>query len=341
MKNKIRFGVIGCGHIGKRHAEMVYRNNDTELAAFCDIRLKEELSIAQYTVPFYSDYHEMLSDLVSHPGEDAPVVSICTPNGLHGAMAIDALKAGCHVVVEKPMALSVQAAELIIKTSQECQRKVFCVMQNRYSPPSQWLKEVVESGILGRIFMVQINCFWNRDERYYVPGNWHGTADLDGGTLYTQFSHFIDILCWLFGDISNIHARFDDFNHGSLTDFEDSGLVTFDFEKGGMGSFHYSTSVWDKNLESSMTIVAENGSIKVGGQYMNEVEYCHIKDYEMPDLAPTNPGNDYGAYKGSAQNHHFVIQNVVDVLKNGDDITTNAEDGMKVVSIIERIYSLK
>ncbi len=320
---------------------MVCRNTDTELVALCDIRLKEELNINQHAVPFYSDYHEMLSDLVAQSGEDVPVVSVCTPNGLHAPMAIDALKAGCHVVLEKPMALSVRAAELIIETARECRREVFCVMQNRYSPPSKWLKEIVESGILGRIYLVQINCFWNRDERYYIAGNWHGTADLDGGTLYTQFSHFIDILYWLFGDIQNIHARFDDFNHGSLTDFEDSGLVTFDFEKGGMGSFHYSTSVWNKNLESSMIIVAENGSIKVGGQYMNEVEYCHIKDYVMPELAPTNPGNDYGAYKGSAQNHHYVIQNVVDVLKDGDNITTKAEDGMKVVGIIERIYSLK
>jgi len=341
VKNKIKFAVVGCGHIGKRHAEMISRNQETELVALCDIKAKDDLKIGQYDIPFFDDYRLMLTGLAETSTEMPPVVSVCTPNGLHASIAIDALKAGCHVVVEKPMALSVEAADLIIKTAGECNRKVFCVMQNRYSPPSQWLKEVVESGILGRIYMVQINCFWNRDERYYTPGNWHGTEDLDGGTLFTQFSHFVDILYWLFGDISNIHARFDDFNHGSLTDFEDSGLVTFDFDRGGMGSFHYSTSVWNKNLESCMTIVGENGSVKVGGQYMNEVEYCHIKDYTMPELAPTNPGNDYGAYKGSAQNHHFVIQNVVDVLHKGDDITTNAEEGKSVVSIIERIYSLK
>ncbi len=108
-----------------------------------------------------------------------------------------------------------------------------------------------------------------------------------------------------------------------------------------MGSLNYSTSVWNQNLESSMTIIAENGSVKIGGQYMNEVEYCHIKDYEMPQLAPTNPGNDYGAYKGSAANHHYVIENVVDVLMGRDQITTNALEGLKVVDIIERIYSVK
>ena len=134
-----------------------------------------------------------------------------------------------------------------------------------------------------------------------------------------------------------------DFNHEKLTAFEDSGFVNFNFVNGGMGSLSYSTAVWDKNLESSMLIVAENGSVKIGGQYMNEVEYCHIKDYEMPELAPTNPGNDYGPYKGSAQNHNFVIRNVVNVLSGapGEIITTNVLEGMKVVDIIRRIYAGK
>ncbi|HPI00281.1 MAG TPA: Gfo/Idh/MocA family oxidoreductase, partial [Chitinophagaceae bacterium] len=159
------------------------------------------------------------------------------------------------------------------------------------------------------------------------------------GTLFTQFSHFIDIMYWLFGDIQNIIAKLNDFNHQQLTEFEDSGFIHFDFVNGGMGCLNYSTAIWNKNVESSMTIIAENGSVKIGGQYMNEVEYCHIKDYNMPKLAPTNPGNDYGAYKGSAQNHHYVIENVVDVLKNRSTITTNALEGLKVVEIIERMYN--
>ena len=148
---------------------------------------------------------------------------------------------------------------------------------------------------------------------------------------------------WLFGDICNIQARFADFNHAGLTAFEDSGFVNFNFVNGGMGSLSYSTSVWNRNMESSMLIVAENGGVKIGGQYMNEVEYCHIKDYEMPELAPTNPGNDYGPYKGSAQNHNFVIRNVVRVLSGASSecITTNVLEGMKVVDIIQRIYALK
>ena len=143
---------------------------------------------------------------------------------------------------------------------------------------------------------------------------------------------------WLFGDMENIQGKFKDFNHATLTDFEDSGFVNFDFVNGGMGSLNYSTSVWNQNLESSMTIIAEKGSVKIGGQYMDKVEYCHIKDYVMPELAPTNPGNDYGAYKGSAQNHNFLIENVVDVLHGRGPITTNALEGLKIVDIIERIY---
>lgn len=335
---KIGFVVVGCGHIGKRHAEMITRDEGAELVALCDVRPREELSVDAYDVPFYNDFTALLSS-----GLNFDVVSICTPNGLHASMAIDAIRNGHHVVLEKPMALSLTDAEKVVYASLKYSKQVFCVMQNRYSPPSVWIKDMVDSGKLGNLYMVQLNCYWNRDERYYKAGGWHGDAELDGGTLFTQFSHFIDILYWLFGDICNIHARFSDFNHKTLTDFEDSGLVTFDFVNGGIGSLNYSTSVWDKNMESSMLIVAENGSVKIGGQYMNEVEYCHIKDYAMPELAPTNPGNDYGPYKGSAQNHNFVIRNVVNVLSgiSRETITTNVLEGMKVVDIIQRIYANK
>jgi predicted dehydrogenase len=189
--------------------------------------------------------------------------------------------------------------------------------------------------------MVQVNCYWNRDDRYYKQGNWKGTADLDGGTLFTQFSHFIDIMYWVFGDITDIQARFDDFTHQHSTAFEDSGMVNFRFVNGGMGTLNYSTAVWDKNMESSITVIGSKGSVKVGGQYMNEVEYCHIDGYVMPTLGPVNPANDYGPYKGSAANHHYIIENVIDTLMGRTSITTNALEGLKVVEIIERIYTLK
>lgn len=333
MSTRIKFAVVGCGHIGKRHAEMISRNPDAELVALIDIKGKSQLNLEQYSVPFFNTIQEFINS-----GIEVDVINIATPNGYHATQALECLDARKHVVIEKPMALNKNDAEKVIFKALHVHKHVFAVMQNRYSPPSVWIKELIESGKLGKTFMVQLNCYWNRDDRYYKSDSWHGKKDLDGGTLFTQFSHFIDILYWLFGDISNIQTKFSDFNHNSLTDFEDSGFVSFDFVNGGMGSLNYSTSVWDQNLESSMTIIAENGSIKIGGQYMDKVEYCHLKDYEMPELAPTNPGNDYGAYKGSAQNHNFVIENVIDVLKNGKSISTNALEGLKVVDIIERIY---
>lgn len=331
--NKVKFAVVGCGHIGKRHAEMIHLNQEAELVAMCDLRPLSELGIDKYQVPVYTQLEEMLT---KHPELD--VVNIATPNGLHSEQALTVLNHDCHVVVEKPLGLTKAESEKIIFSALHKNRHVFAVMQNRYSPPSVWIKELIESGKLGSINMVQINCYWNRDERYYKKGNWHGNKELDGGTLFTQFSHFIDIMYWLFGDIDDIQGSLLDFNHQDLTDFEDSGSVQFRFLNGGLGVLNFSTAVWNTNFESSLTILAENGTVKIGGQYMNEVEYCHVKDYVMPELPPSNPANDYGPYKGSAANHVYIIENVIDVLKGRGTITTNALEGLKVVEIIERIY---
>ncbi|MBK8846140.1 MAG: Gfo/Idh/MocA family oxidoreductase [Bacteroidetes bacterium] len=333
MVKKIKFAVVGCGHIGKRHIEMIHRHPDCEVVAMCDIKPLEQLTLP-YDLPFYNSFEKLLA---AHP--EVEVVNICAPNGLHAAFALEALQARKHVVIEKPMALTKADCEKIIFKSLQVSRHVFCVMQNRYSPPSEWLKHIVDNNIIGDIFLVQLICYWNRDERYYKAGTWHGTKNLDGGTLFTQFSHWVDLLYWIFGDIDHIKASFADFNHSQLTEFEDTGIVQFQFVNGGMGSINFSTSVWDKNLESSLTVVGSKGSVKVGGQYMNQVDYCHIKDYNLPTLAETNPANDYGAYKGSANNHGFVIQNVVDTIQDKTSATTNALEGLKVVDIIERIYN--
>ncbi len=334
--NKVKFGVIGQGHIGKRHAEMVRRNENCELLAVCDVDDKESLGLNDLKENYYTDYNKLLSD-----NPEIDIVSICTPNGLHFEHSLAALTAGKSIICEKPLSLTKADSEKLIHKALEENKKVFCVMQNRYSPPSKWLKEIVSKKIIGDIFMVQLNCYWNRDDRYYKKGGWKGRQDLDGGTLFTQFSHFVDIMYWLFGDITNIQAKFNDFAHSHSTDFEDSGFVNFDFVDGGMGSINYSTAVWDTNLESSITIIGSKGSVKVGGQYMDKVEYCHISDYEMPELEPTNEANDYGHYKGSANNHHYIFENVVDVLNNDKSITTNALEGLKVIEIIERIYDLR
>lgn len=335
--NKIHFAVIGNGMIGKRHADLIQAHPGAKLVALADtdISLEGELT-ARYNVPFYKSLEELFQS------ECKPdVVNICTPNGFHAPLTLLALQNNCHVVCEKPMALAKSDAEKMVHTSLEVNRNLFCVMQNRYSPPSRWLKSLVKENRLGKIYMVTIQCFWNRDHRYYKPGSWKGTKNLDGGVLFTQFSHFIDIMYWLFGDITDIKASFKNFEHSHNTEFEDSGTVLFNFLNGGSGTFSYSTAVWDQNMESTMSIIGSNGSVKVSGQYMEKVEYCHLKNYSMPELEPSAPPNDYGGYKGSAANHHFIIDNVIETLQGRSAITTNALEGLKVVDIIERIYAIK
>ncbi len=339
MGNKLKFAVVGAGRIGKRHASMIQLNADTELVALVDVLPEEDLDLAEFNVPYFKNLEDLFASDI-----ELDVVNVCTPNHLHASQSLTVLKNKCHVVIEKPMALNKKDAEAVIFEALQADRKAFCVMQNRYSPPSAWLKQIIEEKRLGEIYLVNINCFWNRDSDYYNGGDpnyWKGKLALDGGTLFTQFSHFIDTMFWLMGDIENISAKFYDFNHQKTTEFEDSGLVHFDFVNGGAGSLNYSTAVANKNMESSISIIGEKGSVKVGGQYMNEIVYCDVQDYEMPELESTLPPNDYGKYKGSAANHQMVIQNVVETLKNEKVATTNMLEGMKVVEIIENIYKLK
>lgn len=331
--HKIRFAILGYGYIGRRHAECVSQNPLCELAAVCDSD-PSKLKGFNLQAGVFDDLNKLLLE-----GPDFDVLSICTPNGLHAEHAMAGLEKGKHVVIEKPMALKSEDCKKLIDLSLKKDLHVFCVMQNRYSPPAEWLKDIVDKEILGKIFMVNIDCFWNRDNRYYDGHPWKGNKQLDGGTLFTQFSHFVDVMYWLFGEIEGIQAVFDNFNHKDQIGFEDTGSFNFRFsESGAIGNFNYSSSVWDKNMESSLTVIAENGTIKIGGQYMNHVEYVHVKDYQMPILRASAPPNNYGQFQGSASNHAQFYDNVVAAISGHEKITTNAFDGMKVVEIIEKVY---
>jgi UDP-N-acetyl-2-amino-2-deoxyglucuronate dehydrogenase len=331
---EIRFAIIGFGHIGRRHATIAHEFPNAKVVAVVDTNPEaKQHELFPKGARFFSSIEDFIQAKL-----EVDVVNIAAPNGFHCPYAVQCLDAGFHVVMEKPMGLTKSECEEVIFKALQVSKQVFVVKQNRYSPPSKWLKEVVSKKNLGEVLMVQVNCYWNRDSRYYRLGSWKGTKKLDGGSLFTQFSHFIDIMYWVFGDIKNIKSSFQNFTHQTLTEFEDSGLVQFDFVNGGMGCINFSTSVWDTNLESSIQVIGTKGSLKIGGQYMNEIEYCHIENYEMPILPPTNPPNDYGPFKGSAANHHYVIENVVNTLNGTDTITANALEGMKVVDIIERIY---
>jgi predicted dehydrogenase len=322
---------LGLGHIGQKHCLHIFENPDAALIATADIN--PNLKYGSFVNKINID------NLLSN--SNIEVVNICTPNGLHTEQAILCLNANKHVVIEKPLALTVADCEAIQYASNKNNKFVFCVMQNRFSPPSQWLKNLILAKTIGNIYSIQINCFWNRDDRYYTPNHWHGNLKLDGGPLYTQFSHFIDLLYWTFGEIKINYAQFENFNHNHSTQFEDSGIVTFSIISGGVGSINYSTSVYDKNFESSISIIGENGTVKLGGQYMNEISYCHIKNYQMPTLEKSNPPNNYGNYQGSASNHPFVIQNVIDTLNSTSLPHTKVTDGMAVVKIIQDIYKFR
>ena len=320
---KIKFAIAGCGHIGKRHAMLISNHLDAELVALADNNTAVAADMDQYHLPFFASVDELLQSNLAFD-----VLCVATPNGWHETHSVQGLRSAHHVIIEKPMALTKAGCERIIDAAVQQQRRVFCVMQNRFSPPAAWLNQLVKENGLGKIFMVQVNCYWNRDERYYIKDNWHGSKDQDGGVLFTQFSHFIDTLLWIFGDITHINSRIANFNHPELIGFEDSGIISFDFEQGGMGCLNFSTAVWKENLESSITVIAEKGTVKIGGQYLNEVVYCNVKDYDMPVLPSTD-----------SNNHQYVFNNVVNVLRHGTEDTT-VTDGLRVVETIEQIYKM-
>jgi len=333
MEN-IRFAVVGFGHIGRRHATIIDQLNGAELVAVIEPNSDQLRSnLLPSGISTFGTLEEFFDS-----GLEVDVLSICTPNAFHTPYALQAIHNGSHALIEKPMGLHAESCKNLITEADSLGKHVFVVKQNRYSPPVKWMKELVRDDVLGEILQVQINCYWNRDDRYYHGDTWKGSLELDGGVLFTQFSHFIDIMHWVFGDITNIRSRIYNHTHRVNTEFADSGNAIFEFVNGGAGCIQFTTSTWDKNFESSITVLGSRGTIRVGGQYMNVVEYAHIENYQMPELPETNPPNDYGPFTGSAANHHFVIENVIETLRSGSS-DTNAIEAMTVVDIIERIYA--
>ncbi len=329
--SKIKFAIIGCGRIAQRHAEHI--NNYGELVAVCDIVSGKATALAEkYHAKQYSTAEELLSN-----EKTVDVVSICSPNGLHATHAIAALKAGYHVLVEKPMALTVYDCGEMIKAAEHANKRLFAIKQNRFNPPVAAVKEAIDKGILGKIYSIQLSCFWNRNKDYY-ENSWKGTKDMDGGTLFTQFSHFIDLLYWMIGDVKRAYALTANFSHQGIIDFEDTGAIALEFQSGAIGTINYTVNSYKKNMEGSLTIFAEKGTVKIGGQYLNELEYQSIENFEFKDLPKGNTANNYGTYVGSMSNHDKVYQNLIDVLQNGTSISTNSFEGLKTVEIIDKIY---
>ncbi len=327
----LKIGILGCGRIGNRHAE--HAASVGTLAAVADI-IAERADLLSVNTGAKS-YHTLEAMLDDQP--DMDVVAVCTPNGLHAQHTIASLKAGKHVLCEKPMALKVGDCIDMIKAAEAANKRLFIVKQNRYNPPIVALRELIDQGKLGRICSVQLNCFWNRNPQYF-ENSWKGTKDLDGGTLFTQFSHFIDLLYWLVGDVREVHAFADNRVHQGLIEFEDQVSSILRFENGAIGTANFTINACKKNMEGSLTLFGEKGTVKIGGQYLNELEYQMIEDFEIEDLPEGNPPNLYGTYVGSMSNHNLVYQNLVEVLEGGGSIATIGIEGMKTVEIIEAIY---
>lgn len=332
MNKKLNFAIIGCGRIAQRHAEHI--QNTGQLIAVCDIEEKKAIDLGKKTGA--KSYRLAADMLAAHPEVD--VVAVCSPNGLHATHTIQALKAGKHVLCEKPMALSVQDCGDMINTAEKSNRRLFVVKQNRFNPPVMAVKQLIDEGRLGKIYSAQLSCFWNRNEEYY-QNSWKGTKDLDGGTLYTQFSHFIDLLYWIVGDVKDVRAVTGNFHHKGTIEFEDTGCASLQFYNGAIGTINYTVNSFGRNMEGSLTIFGEKGTVKIGGQYLNELEYQKIDGYEIKDLPPGNPANNYGQYQGSMSNHDKVYENVAEVLTNGGVIATNGFEGLKTIEIIDKIYS--
>lgn len=327
--SKLNFAIIGCGSIAKRHAINI--NKYGKLIAVCDIVFEKAEALASlFNVKAYQYFEELLLD------KSLNVICICTPNGLHAIHSIKALNAGFHVLVEKPMALSVFDCNLMIITAEKANKKLFVVKQNRFNPPVAAVKDAIENGVFGKIYSIQLSCFWNRDIDYY-KSDWKGTKEMDGGILFTQFSHFIDILYWMFGDVERVFTLVANFAHKGIIEFEDSGVVAMEFCSGAIGSINYCINSFKKNVEGSLTIIAEKGTVKIGGQYLNEIEYQSIQDFEFKDLIRSTGANDYGTYTGSMSNHHKVYEQLIATLNSDQQIATNSFEAMKTVEIINKI----
>lgn len=328
----LNFALIGCGAIGKRHAAII--SSIGVLKSVCDTDIKKATAFAkQYNTNFYTDINSLLNKET-----DIDVAVICTPNGLHSQHAVAALSKGCHVLCEKPMAITAASARKMISAAIKYKRKLFVVKQNRFNPPVAFVQDLLHKKQLGKVFSFQVNCFWNRDMKYYQTSSWRGTKKLDGGVLFTQFSHFIDLIYWFFGEVKMVKAFHQNAAHKKVSELEDTGSAILQMNSGVTGSVNYSINSYKKNMEGSITIFGEKGTVKIGGQYLNKLEYLCREKNNIPQLKEGKGANQYGFYEGSMSNHELVYDNLVSILNGSSEKYVSGEDGIKSVEIIEKIY---
>jgi len=310
MKN---FSILGFGHIGKVHQQAILESENAQLISIIDFNLPSDLNVKTYST---------LEGFLSEDTE-TDVVVIATPNGLHYEHALRCLKAGKNIFIEKPMALNVSEAQEIIEFAKSKNLRVFSSMQLRFSPVVQYVKKLLENNALGKIHMVNIQCYWNRNKNYYKLREWHGTEAMDGGVLFTQFSHFVDIINFWFDEVECLASRSFNLTHQDVTEFDDSGYVDFKANE-AVGHMIYTTSVFNKNFESNITIIAEKGTIKIGDQYLNQMIYSDLKNVCCSKNVSTEQKNF----------HPEAIQEVADALIRNNESILDGEHAINLVKFI-------
>ncbi|HKO16002.1 MAG TPA: Gfo/Idh/MocA family oxidoreductase [Gemmatimonadaceae bacterium] len=321
--------LVGCGRISKNHFEAIRKVDGLTLAAVCDIvpeRARE--AGAREGVPAFTGYEQMLSEA------RCDVVAVCTPSGLHAAQGAQAARAGKHVISEKPMATSLAHADELVKACDDAGVQLFVVKQNRLNPPIQLLRRAVDKGRFGRIYLANTTVRWQRPQEYYDAAPWRGTWEFDGGAIMNQASHYVDLIQWLVGPVESVMAK--TATQARRIEAEDSGVALLRFRSGALGVIEVNVLTYPRNLEGSITILGEKGSVKIGGTAVNRVEHWLFADYDdddkLVDAANTNPPNVYGF------GHEGYYRNVVAALRGEAHAGTDGRAGRKSLELILGIY---
>lgn len=328
----IRFGLLGCGRIAKRHSDLLGGNHidGARLVAVCDnVRSRADAIASKFGVPAVYDIDEFLAR------EDIDAVAVLTPSGMHPAHVIACAKAGKHVVVEKPMALRLQDADEMIRACDEAGVKLFVVKQNRFNVPVVKAREALDAGRFGRLILGTVRVRWCRDQGYYDQDAWRGTWAYDGGVLSNQASHHVDMLEWFFGDVVSVHAR--GVTALARIEAEDTAVATLKFRNGALGIIEATTAVRPTDLEGSLSILGEGGTVEIAGFAVNQIRHWRFvnelpSDRDVIEKFSVNPPNVYGF------GHQAYYQHVVDCLVNQRSALVDGLEGRKSLELISALY---
>ena len=326
---KIKLGLVGCGRISKNHFDTIeFYKADIELKAICDVDEKILRDLEErYKVNSYIDIVSMLDQ------EDLDLVILCTPSGIHAKQTILCANHGVNVLTEKPMATRWEDGIKMVKACDEANVRLFVVKQNRYNKTIELLKRASEEERFGRIHTVNINVFWTRPQEYYDQAKWRGTWEFDGGAFMNQASHYVDLLDWIVGPVEKIHAILSTTRN---IEVEDSGVLNIKWRSGAIGSMSVTMLTYPKNLEGSITILGDKGTVKIGGVAVNEIEHWDFEDSKEYDAEVKDATYETSSVYGFG--HPAYYKNVIDVLKNGATPNTDGREGLKSLEIIIASY---